>query len=441
MSSYLFTSESVGEGHPDKVCDAISDAVLDACLEQDPLSRVACETFCKTGFVIVGGEITTKASVDFGKLARGTIKDIGYTSSAMGFDWESCGVLTAIEPQSPDISQGVTEGEGTFKEQGAGDQGLMFGFAVDETPELMPAPIMFAHKLMRRMTEVRKGGKVDFFRPDAKSQVTLEYDRNNQPLRIETVVVSVQHSPEAKNKQIHEAVMELVIKKSLPKKLLDNKTKYFINPTGRFVVGGPHGDAGLTGRKIIVDTYGGMGRHGGGAFSGKDPSKVDRSAAYYARYVAKNIVASGVATRTEVQIAYAIGVAKPVGVNVHTFGTGKVDDEKLSAYIIKNFDMRPRAIVEQLDLLRPIYRATSAYGHFGRPEFSWEKTDRAEEIAAALLGGAKRATASTVAAAEPKEVSRSNGRAATKAAAAAAADAAVKNGARTPRRTRAAQAT
>jgi S-adenosylmethionine synthetase len=437
MSSYLFTSESVGEGHPDKVCDAISDAVLDACLEQDPLSRVACETFCKTGFVIVGGEITTKASVDFGKLARSTIKDIGYTSSAMGFDWESCGVLTAIEPQSPDISQGVTEGEGAYKEQGAGDQGLMFGFAVNETPELMPAPIMFAHKLMRRMTEVRKSGKVDFFRPDAKSQVTLEYDRNDQPVRIETVVVSVQHSPEAKNKQIHEAVMELVIKKSLPKKLLDNKTKYFINPTGRFVIGGPHGDAGLTGRKIIVDSYGGMGRHGGGAFSGKDPSKVDRSAAYYARYLAKNIVASGVATRTEVQIAYAIGVAKPVGVHVDTFGTGKVDDEKLGAYIVKNFDMRPRAIVEQLDLLRPIYRATSAYGHFGRSEFSWEKTDRAEEIAAALLG-AKRAASASDSAASPKETSRSNGRAAK----AAAAEAPVKNGARTPsRRTRAAQAT
>jgi S-adenosylmethionine synthetase len=450
MSSYLFTSESVGEGHPDKVCDAISDAVLDACLEQDPLSRVACETFCKTGFVIVGGEITTKASVDFGKIARATIRDIGYTSSAMGFDWESCGVLTAIEPQSPDISQGVTEGEGAYKEQGAGDQGLMFGFAVDETPELMPAPIMYAHKLMRRMTEVRKSGKGDIFRPDAKSQVTLEYDRDQQPVRIETVVVSVQHSPEAKNKQIHEAVMELVIKKALPKKLLDNKTKYFINPTGRFVIGGPHGDAGLTGRKIIVDSYGGMGRHGGGAFSGKDPSKVDRSAAYYARYVAKNIVASGVATRTEVQIAYAIGVAKPVGVFVNTFGTGKVDDEKLSAFIVKNFDMRPRAIIEQLDLLRPIYRPTAAYGHFGRSEFSWEKTDRAEEIAAALLGGAKRASATTNGAAssvekapaparEPKEASRSNGRAAK----AAAPEAQPKNGVRAPsaRRARAPQAT
>jgi S-adenosylmethionine synthetase len=440
MSSYLFTSESVGEGHPDKVCDAISDAVLDACLEQDPLSRVACETFCKTGFVIVGGEITTKARVDFGKLARAAIKEIGYTSSAMGFDWESCGVLTAIEPQSPDISQGVTEGEGAFKEQGAGDQGLMFGFAVNETPELMPAPIMYAHKLMKKIAEVRKSGKVDFLRPDAKSQVTLEYDRNDQPVRIETVVVSTQHSPDVKNKQLHEAVMELVIKKSLPKKLLDNKTKYFINPTGRFVIGGPHGDAGLTGRKIIVDSYGGMGRHGGGAFSGKDPSKVDRSAAYYARYVAKNIVAAGVATRVEVQIAYAIGVAKPVGVNVNTFGTGKVDDEKLSAYVIKNFDMRPRAIIEELDLLRPIYSPTAAYGHFGRPEFSWEKTDRAEAIAAALLGGAKRPTAvANGTSAEAKEAPRANGRAPK----ASSAEAPLKNGAKAPapRRQRAARAT
>jgi S-adenosylmethionine synthetase len=391
MSSYLFTSESVGEGHPDKVCDAISDAVLDACLEQDPLSRVACETFCKTGFVIVGGEITTKARVDFGRIARETIKEIGYTSSAMGFDWESCGVLTAIEPQSPDISQGVTEGEGTYKEQGAGDQGLMFGYAVDETPELMPAPIMYAHKLMRRTTEVRKSGKVDFLRPDAKSQVTLEYDAEDRPIRIETVVLSTQHSPDVKNKQLHEAIMELVIKKALPKKLLDNKTKYFINPTGRFVIGGPHGDAGLTGRKIIVDSYGGAGRHGGGAFSGKDPSKVDRSAAYYARYVAKNIVAAGLAQRVEVQVAYAIGVAKPVSVHINTFGTGKVADTKLSAYILQHFDMRPRAIVEQLDLLRPIYRPTAAYGHFGRPEFTWEKTDRAAELADALLGGSAKA--------------------------------------------------
>ena len=387
MSSYLFTSESVGEGHPDKICDAISDAVLDACLAQDPLSRVACETFCKTGFVVLGGEITTKATVDFAGLARETIKEIGYSSSDMGFDWSTCGVLCAIEPQSPDISQGVTEGEGTFKEQGAGDQGLMFGYAVDETPELMPAPIMYAHRLMKRMTDVRKAKKVDFLRPDAKSQVTLEYDENHRPVRIETVVVSTQHSAAAKNKQIKEAVMELVIQKALPKKLLDKKTKFFINPTGRFVIGGPHGDAGLTGRKIIVDTYGGAGRHGGGAFSGKDPSKVDRSAAYYARYLAKNIVASGVASKVEVQLAYAIGVAKPVGVNINTFGTSSVDESKLSRFIQKNFDMRPRAIVDQLDLLRPIYRATAAYGHFGRPEFAWEKTDRAEEIASALLGG------------------------------------------------------
>ena len=391
MSSYLFTSESVGEGHPDKVCDAISDSVLDACLEQDPLSRVACETFCKTGFVIVGGEITTKARVDFGRIARETIKEIGYSSSSMGFDWESCGVLTAIEPQSPDISQGVTEGEGRFKEQGAGDQGMMFGYAVDETPELMPAPIMYAHQLMRRTTEVRKSGKVDFLRPDAKSQVTLEYDDDDRPLRIETVVLSTQHSPDVKNKQLHEAIMELVIKKALPKKLLDAKTKYFINPTGRFVIGGPHGDAGLTGRKIIVDSYGGAGRHGGGAFSGKDPSKVDRSAAYYARYVAKNIVGAGLARRAEVQIAYAIGVAKPVSVHINTFGTGKVADAKLSAYVLEHFDMRPRAIVEQLDLLRPIYRPTAAYGHFGRPEFTWEKTDRAAELADALLSNGVKA--------------------------------------------------
>lgn len=393
MSHYLFTSESVGEGHPDKLCDAVSDAVLDACLAQDPLSRVACETFCKTGFMVLGGEITTKAILDLGSLARETIREIGYTSSAMGFDWETCGILTAIEPQSPDISQGVTEGEGTHKEQGAGDQGLMFGYAVDETPELMPAPIMFAHKLMRTMTKVRKTGKVNFLRPDAKSQVTLEYDENDRPVRIETIVVSTQHTPEVKKRELQDAVRELVIYKSLPKKLIDNKTKIHINPTGRFVIGGPQGDAGLTGRKIIVDTYGGAGRHGGGAFSGKDPSKVDRSAAYYARYLAKNIVAAGVASKVEIQLAYAIGVAKPVGVNINTFGTGKVDEDKLSRYIRKNFDMTPRGIVEQLDLLRPIYRPTAAYGHFGRNEFPWEKTDRAEEIASALLSA--KAAAST----------------------------------------------
>ncbi len=385
MSSYLFTSESVTEGHPDKICDAISDAVLDAALTGDKKSRVACETLCKTGFVVVAGEITTNSSIDFGKLVRSVIKDIGYTDSTMGFDYETCGVLTAIEPQSADISQGVTEGEGLFKEQGAGDQGLMFGYACDETSELMPAPIQYAHALARQLSAVRKAKKVDFLRPDGKSQVTLEYE-NGKPKRIETVVVSTQHSPDVKHKQLKDAVMELVVKKALPANLLDKKTKYFINPTGRFVIGGPFGDAGLTGRKIIVDTYGGMGRHGGGAFSGKDPSKVDRSACYYARYVAKNIVASGVASRCEVQVAYAIGVAQPTGVYVHTFGTGKVDDEKLAAYVIANFDMRPRALITELDLLRPIYRPTSAYGHFGRAEFSWEKTDRADQLAHDLLG-------------------------------------------------------
>jgi S-adenosylmethionine synthetase len=386
MSRYLFTSESVTEGHPDKLCDAVSDSVLDACLEQDPHSRVACETFCKTGFVIVGGEITTTARVDFGRLARQAIKEIGYTSSAMGFDWETCAVMTAIEPQSPDISLGVTEGEGLFKEQGAGDQGLMFGFACDETPELMPAPIMYAHRLTERLAQVRKKGEVDFLRPDGKSQVTVEYD-GDQPKRIETVVLSTQHSPDVTYSDLKDAVMELVVRKALPAKLIDKETKFFINPTGRFVIGGPFGDAGLTGRKIIVDTYGGMGRHGGGAFSGKDPSKVDRSAAYYARYVAKNVVASGLARRCEVQVAYAIGVAKPVGVHVNTFGTGKVTDERLGDYIAENFDMRPRAIIEQLDLLRPIYRETAAYGHFGRKGFPWEKTNRAKQMAKDLQGG------------------------------------------------------
>ena len=385
MSSYLFTSESVTEGHPDKICDAISDAVLDAALAGDKRSRVACETLCKTGFVVVAGEITTKSTIDFGRIARGVIKDIGYTDSAMGFDYETCGVLTAVEPQSPDISQGVTEGEGLFKDQGAGDQGLMFGYASDETPELMPAPIMYAHALTRQLAAIRKSKKVNFLRPDGKSQVTMEYE-DGRPKRIETVVVSTQHSPDVKYKQLKDAVMDLVVKKALPASLLDKKTKYFINPTGRFVIGGPFGDAGLTGRKIIVDSYGGMGRHGGGAFSGKDPSKVDRSACYYARYVAKNIVASGVASRCEVQVAYAIGVAEPMGVYVSTFGTGKVDDDKLAAYVKQNFDMRPRALIEELDLLRPIYRPTAAYGHFGRSEFSWESTDRAEQIASDLLG-------------------------------------------------------
>jgi len=389
MTSYLFTSESVTEGHPDKICDAISDAVLDAALKGDPKSRVACETLCKTGFVVVAGEITTESWVDFGRLARSVIKEIGYTDSSMGFDYETCGVLTAVEPQSPDISQGVTEGQGLFKEQGAGDQGLMFGYACDETPELMPAPIMFAHALTKRLAAVRKSEKVDFLRPDGKSQVTVEYEQD-KPKRIETVVVSTQHSPDVKHKTLKEAMMELVVKKSLPAKLLDKNTKYFINPTGRFVIGGPFGDAGVTGRKIIVDTYGGMGRHGGGAFSGKDPSKVDRSACYYARYVAKNIVAAGLASRVEVQVAYAIGVARPMGVYVHSFGTGRVDDVTLQKYVADKFDMRPRAIIDQLDLLRPIYAATASYGHFGRPEFSWEKTDRAAELAEDLLGARPR---------------------------------------------------
>ena len=389
MSRYLFTSESVSEGHPDKICDQVSDAVLDAALAGDPRSRVACETLVKTGFVVIAGEITTKSAIDFGKVARETIKDIGYTDSSMGFDYETCGVLIAVEPQSPDISQGVTEGAGLFKEQGAGDQGLMFGYACDETPELMPAPIMYAHALMRQIASVRKGKKVHFLRPDAKSQVTVEYE-NDRPKRIDAVVVSTQHSPDVKHKQLREAVMELVVKKTLPKKLVDNKTKYYINPTGRFVIGGPFGDAGLTGRKIIVDTYGGMGRHGGGAFSGKDPSKVDRSACYYARYLAKNIVAGGLAAKCEVQLAYAIGVAKPVGVYVQTFGTGKVSEEKLQKYIASHFDMRPKALIEELDLLAPIYRATAAYGHFGRREFPWEHTDRAHELADALLPKASR---------------------------------------------------
>jgi S-adenosylmethionine synthetase len=400
MSSYLFTSESVTEGHPDKICDAISDAVLDGALKGDTKSRVACETLVKTGFVVVAGEITTESWMDFGKLARTVIKDIGYTDSSMGFDYETCGILTAVEPQSPDISQGVTEGQGLFKEQGAGDQGLMFGYASDETPELMPAPIMYAHALTKKLAAVRKSGKVDFLRPDGKSQVTVEYD-NDVPKRIESVVVSTQHSPDVKHKKLKEAVMELVVKKALPAKLLDKNTKYWVNPTGRFVIGGPFGDAGLTGRKIIVDTYGGMGRHGGGAFSGKDPSKVDRSASYYARYVAKNIVASGIARKVEVQVAYAIGVARPMGVYVQTFGTGKIEDEKLQKYIAEKFDMRPRAIIEQLDLLRPIYAATAAYGHFGRSEFSWEKTDRAQGIADDLLHGGTRSRANGA--------SRSNG--------------------------------
>jgi S-adenosylmethionine synthetase len=395
MSRYRFTSESVTEGHPDKLCDAISDAVLDAILTQDPKSRVACESLAKTGMVVLAGEITTSAVLEYPIIVRNTVREIGYTGSEMGFDAETCAVLVAVEKQSPDISQGVTEGEGLHKEQGAGDQGLMFGFAVDETPNLMPAPIDYAHQLARELAAVRKAKKVDFLRPDGKTQVTLEYE-DDRPARIDAVVVSTQHDDEVKYKHLRDAVMELVIEKVLPKKLLDKNTKFHVNPTGRFVIGGPQGDCGLTGRKIIVDSYGGMGRHGGGAFSGKDPSKVDRSACYYARYVAKNVVASGIARKCEVQVAYAIGVAKPVGVHVNTFGTGKISDEKLEAYILEHFDMRPKALIDELGLLAPIYRATAAYGHFGRSEFAWEKTNRAEQIAADLLGGKPKGKALTM---------------------------------------------
>ena len=384
MSRYRFTSESVTEGHPDKICDAVSDAILDSLLAQDPKSRVACETLAKTGMVVVAGEVTTKATIDIPAVVRQTVREIGYTHSDMGFDANTCAVLAALDKQSPDISMGVTETDD--REQGAGDQGLMFGFACNETENLMPAPIDYAHQLALELASIRKMDKVHFLRPDGKTQVTLEYD-GFDPVRVDAVVVSSQHTADVKQKTLRDAVIELVIERVIPKKLIDKNTKIHVNPTGRFVVGGPMGDCGLTGRKIIVDTYGGMGRHGGGAFSGKDPSKVDRSACYYARYVAKNVVAAKLATRCEVQVAYAIGVAKPVGVNVNTFGTGKVSDEKLEKYIIENFDMRPKALIEELKLLRPIYKRTAAYGHFGRSGFSWENTARAEKMAADLLGG------------------------------------------------------
>jgi S-adenosylmethionine synthetase len=393
MSRYRFTSESVTEGHPDKLCDAVSDSILDAILAQDPKARVACESLAKTGMVVVAGEITTKAHVDYAKIVRETVCEIGYTDSAIGFDGNTCAVLTAVERQSPDIAQGVNEGDGLHKEQGAGDQGLMFGYATDETPELMPAPIHYAHLLAKQLTAVRKKkiGGVDFLRPDGKTQITLEYE-NDVPVRLDAIVVSTQHDDRVKYKQLREAIIDLVIDKALPKKLMDSKTKIHVNPTGRFVIGGPQGDCGLTGRKIIVDSYGGMGRHGGGAFSGKDPSKVDRSACYYARFIAKNIVAAGVAKRCEVQVAYAIGVAQPVGVKVDTFGTGRVSDEALEKYVLANFDMRPKALIDELDLLRPIYKATAAYGHFGRSEFPWEKTLRAAKLADDLLKGSSKST-------------------------------------------------
>ncbi len=377
---YLFTSESVSEGHPDKLCDQVSDAILDACIKQDPKSRVACETFTSTGMVLVGGEITTKAVFDHQEIIRGVAKKIGYDRPEYGLDYEAMAVLNTLHSQSPDISQGVTEGQGLFKEQGAGDQGMMFGFACKETPELMPAPIMYAHQLLRKATDLRKSGDITWLRPDSKSQVTIEYE-GHKPLRIETVVISHQHDDNVGYDEIKDTITNKVIKAVLePTGLLNSETKFFVNPTGRFVIGGPHGDSGLTGRKIIVDTYGGMGRHGGGAFSGKDPSKVDRSAAYMARYIAKNIVAADLCERCEVQLAYAIGVAKPVSILVQTFGTSKVEERVIEEAAKKVFDTTPLGIIRTLDLLKPVYQETAAYGHFGRSEFSWEKTDRVNDL-------------------------------------------------------------
>ena len=384
MSGYLFTSESVSEGHPDKVADQISDAILDSILEQDTQARVACETMVTTGMAIIAGEITTSAWVDMPSIVRDTIKEIGYNSSEMGFDSQSCAVLTSIDKQSPDIAVGVNEGSGLDLDQGAGDQGLMFGYASSETKVLMPMPITYAHRLMKRQAEVRKAGLLPWLRPDAKSQVTIEY-LDSKPKRVEAIVISTQHNPDVNYKDLKEGVMEEIIKPIIPGDMVDKDTKYFINPTGRFVIGGPVGDCGVTGRKIIVDTYGGMGSHGGGAFSGKDPSKVDRSSSYMGRYVAKNIVAAGIATEVEVQIAYAIGISNPVSINVNSFGTGKIEDNKIKELIYKHFDLRPKAIIQHLDLLRPIYKKTAAYGHFGREraEFTWENTDKADELKSA----------------------------------------------------------
>ena len=378
---FYFTSESVTEGHPDKVADAISDAILDAIMAEDKNCRVACETLVTTGLAFIAGEITTQCYVDMPQIVRDTIQDIGYSSSMMGFDHQTCSVITSIDRQSPDIAQGVNTGEGLYKEQGAGDQGLMFGFATDETPELMPMPIIFAHNLCRRLAKTRKSGTLDFLRPDGKSQVTIEYD-NGTPLRVDTVVVSTQHNPDVSYEELREAVIEEVVKKTIPAELRDSDTRYFINPTGKFVVGGPMGDCGVTGRKIIVDTYGGQGSHGGGCFSGKDPSKVDRSASYMGRHIAKNIVAAGLSKKCEIQIAYAIGVAEPVSIMVDLMGTGVIPKHQVEDIVKDVFDLRPAAIIEYLDLLRPIYRKTAAYGHFGRsePEFSWEQTNKVEEI-------------------------------------------------------------
>jgi S-adenosylmethionine synthetase len=384
-ANYLFTSESVTEGHPDKIADQISDSILDAMLKDDPESRVACETLVTTGMAVVAGEITTQTWVDIPDIVRSTIREIGYSNSSMGFDWETCAVITSIDKQSPDISQGVTAGTSLFGEQGAGDQGLMFGFACDETPELMPMPIYYAHRLARRLAKVRKNGSLGFLRPDGKTQVTIEYE-DGAPKRVEAVVIAAQHSPDVRYEKLKEAIIEEVIRKVLPENMLDGDTKMFINTTGRFVVGGPHGDCGLTGRKIIVDTYGGQGSHGGGCFSGKDPSKVDRSGSYYARYTAKNVVAAGLAKKCEVQVAYAIGVPQPVSVMVDTFGTGLKRDSEIAAAVQKVFDFRPARMIEQLNLKRPVYRKTAAYGHFGREEdgFTWEITDRAEALRDAL---------------------------------------------------------
>ena len=389
MERHLFTSESVTEGHPDKMCDQISDAILDALMEQDPMSRVACETSTTTGLVLVMGEITTKAYVDIQKIVRDTIKEIGYVRGKYGFDAETCGVLTAIDEQSSDIAMGVDKAleaknnqmsDAEIEAIGAGDQGMMFGYATDETPELMPYPVALAHKLSRRLAEIRKDGTLPYLRPDGKSQVTVEYNEEGVPTRLDAVVLSTQHDPDVTQEQIHEDIRKYVFDAVIPAEMVDEETKFFINPTGRFVIGGPHGDSGLTGRKIIVDTYGGMARHGGGAFSGKDCTKVDRSAAYAARYVAKNIVAAGLAKKCEIQLSYAIGVAHPTSVMVDTFGTGKISNEKLVEMIRENFDLRPAGIIQMLNLRRPIYKQTAAYGHFGRTDLDlpWEKTDKAE---------------------------------------------------------------
>ncbi len=388
MRHYLFTSESVTEGHPDKICDQISDAVLDAILEQDPMGRVACETTASTGLVHIMGEISTSCYVDIGKIARGVIRDIGYDRAKYGFDCDTCGIITNIDEQSGDIAMGVDKalenktGEEAELQNGAGDQGMMFGYACDETPEKMPLPISLAHKLALKLTAVRKSGELDYLRPDGKTQVTVEYDENNRPVRVDTVVLSTQHAPEVTMEQIRRDMIEKVIKATVPAELLDENTKYLVNPTGRFVIGGPQGDSGLTGRKIIVDTYGGSAPHGGGAFSGKDPTKVDRSAAYAARWVAKNVVAAGLARRCQVQLAYAIGVASPVSVMVETFGTGTVSDEKLEEAVCRVFDLRPSAIIRDLDLRKPIYRKLAAYGHMGREDLGvkWENTDRVQEL-------------------------------------------------------------